>query len=141
MGCSLNYPNKIDEASNTSEYTKVENKNEEFSLKEKCSKYIVAEKERFNDENPGFSTKFYANLDGIFFSRTYNTCVAKWQWFNGETLAQFYSYEDVLTDQNLKSIHPFEIDQNGNLQIDIIRDSELVNREAKLYEATLDLIK
>lgn len=108
-----------------------------FLLKQKCSQYIEKEKERFLKENPHL---YYPLLEGSFYSKILKTCVAKWAWTNSEG-QQFYKYVDVLTDKSLRTFLPFEVDQNGIIELDNNRHNEIVTSEAVDYEKILDLVQ
>lgn len=129
-GCSLG-------SQHLSESPKFEAAEDVFVLKEKCAKYIVAEKKRFIDENPFGKDAF---LDGLFYSRNLKTCVAKWEWMNANA-QQFYYYNDVLTNMDLESFYPFGTDEKGGIDFNIKRDNKIVTKESNEYEKSLDLIK
>ncbi len=117
--------------------SEIDKTSEIFTLKEKCSHYIVKERERFEKEN---SHLRHSILDGLFYSKTLETCVAKWDWVNNDG-QQFYEYVDVLTSESLQDFLPFEKDENGIVQINSKRDNEIVTKEAVEYEKTLELVK
>lgn len=106
-----------------------------FVLKEKCHQYLESEKESFTKENSHLQ---YVLLEYLAYSKTLNTCVAKWGW-TSDVGRQFYEYRDVLIDKSLASFMPFKKNADGGIIVNNFKTNKEVEEESNLFENSLEI--
>lgn len=105
----------------------------DFEFKKECANYNSVEQERMREEWPSKPTVVF---NGIFYSRTLETCVSEWfiydLWDSG--LDEMYVFYDVLTENRLERFNTGDIGLDPPLQSNN-------NERVEAYRKELDLIK